>query len=185
MQYHRLLSTDEPSRSDKDLERNENLNLNKIKFSIKCNINCCFTQNITKQVNSLIHLKASMASFIGNCNRYLTNIKWMFFLSYNHKPLTHYSISLLLKIARLFVLTINRDERSSANNISAAIKINFMNIKTKQTKPLATCGINSWLWHKIPAWHKFLLFFLYVILVNVYYQLDINSCYYHLFCPSF
>ena len=36
--------------AEKDLKKNKNLN----KFTIKCIIKCCFYQNVTKQVNSLI-----------------------------------------------------------------------------------------------------------------------------------
>ena len=55
-------------------------------------------------------------------------------------------------------------------------KSQFYKHKNKINKVSNCCGINSWLWHKVPIWHKFLfLFFLYIILVNVYLQLDTAS----------
>ena len=55
-------------------------------------------------------------------------------------------------------------------------KNQFYKHKSNIKKSLITCGINSWLWHKVPTWHNFLLlFFLYMIVVNVYLQLDTTS----------
>ena len=68
--YSQWLSTDELLPSWKISKKEKKF---KLKFWIKYFINCCFYQNITKHVNSLIHLQASMVIFIGNYNRYHTS----------------------------------------------------------------------------------------------------------------
>ena len=56
------------------------------------------------------------------------------------------------------------------------ININCYKYKNNIKKSLITCGINSWLWHIVPTWHNFLFsFFLHMILVDVYLQLDRTS----------
>ena len=67
-------------------------------------ISCCFPQNITKQVNSLIHLTSYYGNLYGNCNRYQSNgmdilitmKKVAIFIATNLKT-QYYGISLLLK----------------------------------------------------------------------------------------
>ena len=112
--------------------------------------NCFFGTNFHKNGAIMGHAP-NETIFFGRNNKSKSSVFWNF-LFYQNIICLDWVMNLFLSWVMFFVKKV------------LFPKINFINIKTKQTKSLGTCGLNSWLWHKIPTWHKFLfLFFLYFI----------------------
>ena len=112
-----------------------------------------------------------MVIFFGSCNRYLTNQMIVLITINLYETLWH--------------ITATKKMQDYSPSLSAEMKgpvqiflykNQFYKHKNNIKKNLITCGMNSWLWDKVPTSHNFLfLFFLYMILVNIFLQLDTTS----------